>query len=158
LRLRRAGRSIQIRLSGEEAAALRNLADELRSLLESENRDDPVEGRLFPDAYESPEEAKEYRAMVEDELREARLSSLAGVQAALGSAGRVDTVLGPEQVDAWLTVLTDLRLAIGTRLEVTEESMSEEVDPADPRGPTMSMLHWLGWVQESLLEEIQENG
>lgn len=155
---RAAGSKIKVRLTAEEARVLGRLIGELRSLLEAGAKDDPVEGRLFPAAYESDEDAGEYRSMVEDDLRRGKLESLDAVEGVLDAAGKVNTVLTPDQVDAWLTVLTDLRLAIGTRLEVTEEAMSKDVDPDDPRAPTMSLLHWLGWTQEMLLEEIQPGG
>ena len=49
-------------------------------------------------------------------------------------------------------MLTDLRLAIGARLEVTEELMSADVGPEDERAPALVTLHWLGWLQEMLLK------
>jgi hypothetical protein len=51
-------------------------------------------------------------------------------------------------------LLTDLRLAIGTRLDVTEEKMSDDIDPDDPEAAALSVLHWLGWVQGTILEAI----
>ena len=53
-------------------------------------------------------------------------------------------------------MLTDIRLALGTRFDVTQEKMSHELDPNDPEAPGMSVLHWLGWVQEMLIEIVTE--
>lgn len=62
----------------------------------------------------------------------------------------------PEEIDSWLSVLTDLRLAIGTRLGVSEESMLEEIEPTHPDAPAYAVLHWLGWLQETFLDAVQE--
>ena len=51
--------------------------------------------------------------------------------------------------------LTDLRLALGTRLGVDEERMGAAVDPAGPDAAAMTVLHWLGWVQEGILSALQ---
>ena len=42
-------------------------------------------------------------------------------------------MLDRDQADAWLRALNDIRLVLGTRLEVTEDTYEEDVDPEDPR-------------------------
>jgi hypothetical protein len=64
------------------------------------------------------------------------------------------TTLSPEEGEAWVRALTDMRLAIGTRLDVTEETMSTEPDPDDPSAAPLQILHWLGWLQESILDQM----
>jgi hypothetical protein len=44
-----------------------------------------------------------------------------------------------------------MRLAIGARLEVTEEKMNQAMDANGPDAPAWAVLHWLGWLQESIL-------
>jgi hypothetical protein len=39
---------------------------------------------------------------------------------------------------------------------VDEESMSHDVDPDAPDAVAMSVLHWLGFLQESLLEHVSQ--
>ncbi|MDQ3767442.1 MAG: DUF2017 domain-containing protein [Actinomycetota bacterium] len=143
--------AVRVRLGADEAELLRRLASEMRTMLDSHVSGDPVVQRLFPDAHLSPEEAADFRALTEDDLSAAKRSALDRVTRNLETEGRLDVTLGQADVDAWLSVLTDLRLAIGTRLEVTEELMSEDVDPSDERAPALATLHWLGWVQEMLL-------
>ena len=58
-----------------------------------------------------------------------------------------------EQADAWLGCLNDLRLVLGTRLEVTEDT-ELDLRRDDPRAQALTVYGWLGWLQESLLEAM----
>ena len=140
-----------MRLEAGEADLLRRLAAEMRTMLESHVAGDPVVQRLFPDAHTGSEEAAEFRSLTQDDLSAVKRSALQRMVTSLGTEDRLDVTLTTAEVDSWLSVLTDLRLAIGTRLEVTEELMSARVDPGDERAPALATLHWLGWVQEMLL-------
>jgi hypothetical protein len=72
----------------------------------------------------------------------------------LGDSGRVSATLSTSEAHLWLTALTDIRLAIGVRLDVSEEDMGREPDPADPDGLALVVLHWLGWLQETMVENL----
>lgn len=143
---------VRVRLGEDEAGLLRRLVAEMRTMLEAHIAGDPVMQRLFPDAHVSSAEAADFRALTEDDLSAAKRSALEAVAQSLGTEGRLEITLQEADVDAWLSVLTDLRLAIGARLEVTEELMSADVDPEDERAPALVTLHWLGWLQEMLLK------
>jgi hypothetical protein len=139
-------------LDQDEATLLRHLIDEMKTLLEADlPRVDPVTARLFPDAHEDTEEAESYRSLIGHELRTAKLEALEAVSSRLGKSGALETSIPEDEVTPWLTLVNDLRLAIGTRLEVDETKMGSELDPEHPDTPAMSVLHWLGWVQESIL-------
>jgi hypothetical protein len=148
-----------LQLEEHEAGLLRELVGETRTLLEADvPRADPVIARLFPDAYEDPEPAEAYREMVGDELRREKLRSLAAVSESLGPSGHAAVELSADLASAWLAWLTDVRLAVGTRLGVTEETMGGEVDPESAEAPAYEVLHWLGWIQESIIERIGRPG
>lgn len=150
---------IELRLERHEARLLGELLDEMEKLLEAElPREEPVTGRLFPQAYQDPDDDAKYRDLVGDELRTEKLHAVRTVRGQLGGRGGVRAKISPAEMTRWLTLLTDLRLAIGTRLEMTEEKMSVEPQPDDPEGPALSVLHWLGWVQESLLAAMSDLG
>jgi hypothetical protein len=73
-----------------------------------------------------------------------------------GSAGAVLT-LKPEESRQWLGALNDLRLAIGTRLEVADDDDSSELyalPDEDPRKPMVMAYLWLGGLQETLVETL----
>jgi hypothetical protein len=134
-----------------EAQLLRNLTTEYRALLESGriDRGDPIYDRLFPSAYEAPKDEAAYRELIGDDLQTHKLEALDVV-----TKGLENTTVDVEGDDfeAWIRTLTDLRLAIGTRLEVDEERMAAEPDPRDPDAQSLQILHWLGWITEGLLE------
>jgi hypothetical protein len=152
------GKDPVLKLDAQERDLMHQLLDELRTLLEADlPRVDEVTRRLFPDAFDDPGESTKFRELVGDELRSAKLAAVDALdeQLAARSGG---IALEPETTPGLLAVLTDLRLAIGTRLGVTEEKMQIEPDPSDPEAPAMSVLHWLGWIQESVLGEIDGRG
>jgi hypothetical protein len=138
----------------------------------SEPPADPVLARLFPDAYGGPEakpeddEARafsaEFRRYTENDLRaRKRDDALAVIRSldALTVAGNGGAVLklGPEESHRWLGALNDLRLAIGTRLEVTDDEDGDELyrlPDSDPRKPMVMAYLWLGGLQESLVETL----
>ncbi len=140
-----------------EARLLRELVAEMKLLLEVDiPPTDPVLERLFPQASDDPEEAALYRELVGSELKAVKVEALRLVADRLGQRGPLETSIPEEEWDAWLSLLTDMRLAIGTRMQVTEAMMEAELDPEDPDTPAMSVLHWLGWVQGSMLAAIQQ--
>lgn len=117
---------------------------------------DPALARLLPDAYgDDDDAAADFRRYTEADLRSGKRSNAAAVLAALApyaeTGGRV--LLDREQQDAWLGCLNDLRLVLGTRLEVTEET-DFDPDSDDPRQQALLVYGWLGWLQESLLDKM----
>jgi Domain of unknown function (DUF2017) len=157
---KRLGRDrIRVRLGLDEVAVLRGLPEQLRAVL-TEGADDPVNRRLFPPAYLEAEDAErdaEYRRLMQDELVQGKLAKLEVVTGTLdrgSSTVRRWTVdLTAEEAAAWLGVLNDLRLALGVRLDITED-FDGQVDDADPRAPGMHLLSYLGWLEEHLLEAL----
>ncbi len=144
----------------------------------SEPPADPVLQRLFPDAYGDPgarpadaQEAAEQRARsaefrryTENDLRAGKRENALAVvhslnelsSAAAGEGGAV-LKLSPEQSRRWLGALNDLRLAIGARLEITDEDEADDLyrlPDEDPRKPMVMAYLWLGGLQESLVATL----
>ncbi|MBG0828382.1 DUF2017 domain-containing protein [Planomonospora sp. ID67723] len=119
----------------------------------SERPTDPVLARLFPSAYEDDESSAEFRRYTEATLRDAKRTD---AQTMLDSAapGRVE--LTGEQAQAWVRALNDVRLALGTRLEVTEETHEEltAMSEEDPRYPAYLTYDWLTYLQDSLVRAL----
>ncbi len=149
-RIRRTrGGTYEIRLPEPERTLLGNLADQLRELL-AETTDDPSVRRLFPTAYhDDPERDREYQQLVRDELLERRLAALATVEATLGAEE-----LDEEQLSAWLSSLNDLRLVLGTRLDVSEELL--DVDADDPDAPAYAVYEYLGFLLSEVVDALTE--
>ncbi|MEU0410457.1 DUF2017 domain-containing protein [Streptomyces griseorubiginosus] len=141
----------------------------------SEPPSDPVLRRLFPDAYSDPEGAPqaaeaeeqraysaEFRRYTENDLRAGkRDSALVVIRTldALHSAGEGGAVLklSVEESRQWLGALNDLRLAIGSRLDITDEEDTDllyRLPDEDPRKPMVMAYLWLGGLQETLVTTL----
>jgi hypothetical protein len=169
----RGGRArIVAQLDAQEAAVLRGLVDEVRRMLDgrtaerpadeleeltglrtgpSEKPDDPVLARLLPDfATDDGALSSALRSLHEPELIEAKHGAAAVVLETLPPAGgRVE--LTPDQADAWLAALNDVRLALGTALDVSED-MPDDLPADDPRASHLGVYHWLTYVQDGLVQ------
>jgi hypothetical protein len=156
----RAGRegALTVSLAEEELGLLRSLPEQLRDVFEGDE-DDPARSRLFPRAYLDPtaeSEEAEWQALVGPSLLRERLDALALITVTLdratseGDWWQID--LTPEEVQAWLGVLNDTRLVLGTRLGVTEEE--RDLDPADPEAGPYALYQWLTWVQADLVQQL----
>ncbi len=147
---------MRVALDRHESALLRDVAEQTRALFEEQDDRDPVIQRVFPDAYESQEDARAFKELTESELRSSKVAALESLIETLDRSNSVKLALTSDEVEAWLTALTDMRLALGTRIDVTEEMMNKDVDPEDPDAGTLYLLHWLGWLQESMLEAMTQ--
>jgi hypothetical protein len=143
-----------IRLNALEVAILGGIVDEVIDLIEAGDGADPVTKRLFPDAYESQEDARAFKEMVEDELKSTKLRTLRLVGDCVHDGRKVEVHLGPEEAHAWLTALTDMRLALGARVGATEEKMAARHSPTDPDARDMASIHWLARLQDSMLRAV----
>jgi hypothetical protein len=62
-------------------------------------------------------------------------------------------LLTPEEAEAWLAALNDVRLALGSTLGIDADTPDELADD-DPRAPHLGVYHWLTWMQDSLLQAV----
>ena len=147
--------------------------------------EDPVLVRLLPDAYAPPpaaaappvspdaqqvraENGTEFRRYTETGLRQLKGGRARAVRADLdaGEGESVDVRLDGPRALEWLTVLTDLRLALATRIGLATEADAAELDAAearalrgrdpveDPRLGVHRVYTWLGWLQETLVRAM----
>lgn len=174
-RRRRDGR-LEASLSADEVGLLRRVVTEMLELLgddraadeqdplarmvgigdTTQTPDDPALARLFPDAYPGdPDAAGDFRRYTEDSLREQKRAAAEDVSAQLPHAGGT-LVLDVEQARTWLRALNDVRLALGTRLGVTEEAHDEfaGMAPDDPRYPGFAAYDWLSFLLETLVRAL----
>ncbi|MGI8612358.1 MAG: DUF2017 domain-containing protein [Nocardioidaceae bacterium] len=129
--------------------------------------DDPVLQRLLPDAYRDDDEsAAEFRRFTERGLRGAKVTNARTVIESLvvggmqdvtpepGDDGPVEVDLDAAQVQSWLRTLTDIRLALATRLGIEDDEHDWSHDRDDPAAGMHDIYDWLGFVQETLLAAI----
>jgi hypothetical protein len=137
----------RLELPREERDVLRTLPAQLRELLAEET--DPALRRLFPPAYaDDPAREAEFREMVRDELLEGKLAAIATMEATLDAER-----LTEEELLAWLGALNDLRLVLGTRLDVTEETDFEDFQ-GDAREGVAALYRYLGALEEDVVEAL----
>jgi hypothetical protein len=139
---------IELRLSRDERRLLISLAGELRSLLEGEPGD-PSLRRLFPPAYDDEADERGYREIMGSELLTGRREALELVERTADSKR-----LSAEEADTWLRALNDLRLVLGTRLDVQEDTFASDLRPDDPNAPALAIYGYLSWIQEQLVAAL----
>jgi hypothetical protein len=171
-RARRSG-GVEAQFDAAELTILRSLVSQILGLVEpgatgddpleralgigaAEVPSDPVLARLFPSAYQDEELSAEFRRYTEASLREAKRADAQTLLETMdaGSSGRIE--LTEEQAQAWLRALNDVRLALGTRLDVTEEVHNEiaGMPEDDPRFPAFVTYDWLTYLQDTLVRAL----
>ncbi|MFB7917673.1 DUF2017 domain-containing protein [Streptomyces sp. NPDC056061] len=135
----------------------------------SERPADPALARLFPDAYGDDDSelraaSAEFRRFTENDLRSRKREDALAVVRTLdaltisGDGGAV-LELSADECRNWLGALNDLRLTIGTRLDVSDSDEGEggslyRLPDSDPRKPMVMTYLWLGALQETLVETL----
>lgn len=145
------GGEFDLRLPDGERQMLREVLPQLRTALEGDAAHDPGFKRLFPKAYvQDPEHEAEYQALVGDELLTKRLAQIDTVLATI-SRERITE----DELLAWMGAVNDLRLVLGTRLDVSEET-DLDVDPSHPDAGAYGLYAYLGWLLELLVDAVAE--
>jgi hypothetical protein len=134
----------ELRIPQSERALLRQLVAELRELLPTE---DPAVGRLFPPAYAEDVQANdEYARLMHDDLLAERTAALDTFERTI-DARRVSQ----DDLAAWMGSVNDLRLVLGTRLDVTEEMYERPLTEDTPNASQLAVYHYLGWLEEQIV-------
>jgi Domain of unknown function (DUF2017) len=156
VKVRRRGELIRLRLDSIETRLLARLIDDLLEVLSADVvgiAGDAVQRRLFPSGYRDDDAADiEFRSLTELSLRTERCerarqcaAELAGVPAVLN--------LTDEAGQRWIQVLNDVRLALGTQLDVTEDD-DPDIDPDDPLAAQRAIYYWLTGAQDSIVRAL----
>lgn len=129
--------------------------------------EDPVLARLFPTAYPDDQEAAaEFRRFTEGGLRDGKAAAAGAIIDCLEEAGlpaqltedglHVDVELTEDEAETWLRSFTDIRLALATRLEITDgdEEYWYSLPDEDPRSQAHDIYEWVGYLQETLVSAL----
>ena len=153
---RRRGDQLVARLVDAEAGIVGLLLDQLEQLLDADTTDaggDPVLDRLFPAGHRGdPRLAQDYRELTESSLRSGKAEDLAIVRAGLPTGGG-EVRLDRDQAAAWLRTSNDLRLALGTRLDIRADT-EPTVDLTGEEGQQLAVYYWLTALQGSLVDAM----
>jgi hypothetical protein len=171
----RHGRTVTARFSSDEASIILSLTSQLIEMLVGRSNEsiaaedpqaarmgigaltalppDPALARLLPNAYRDDDEAaSDYRRFTEVSLVERKISNARAVAMSVtatpsGLRRTVNIQLDDAGVQSWLRTLTDLRLVLAERLNITTD------DHHTDNGTMTTIYDWLGYLQATLLEE-----
>ena len=164
------GGKLTLKLDAAELGVLTQLFDQMAELLEdpdSENNSDPLAkllnmsgstqisedpalARLFPDGYSGDEHASaDFRRFTEQDLRAQKIAALSVARETLAEWSGKSTVT-PQQAQHWLKALNDLRLVLGTRLEITDEDDGYH----DSDEPGIQLYNYLTYLQGTLIDAL----
>ncbi len=164
------GGKLTLNLDAAEQGVLSQLFDQMTELLDDRENElgtdplaqllnmagstqiseDPALARLFPDGYSDDEHASaDFRRFTEQDLRAQKQAALATVQGTLsGWSGKVS--ITSQQAQDWLKAINDLRLVLGTRLEITDEVETDfEADE-----PGIHLYNYLTYLQGTLIDAL----
>lgn len=121
--------------------------------------EDEVLRRLLPNAYgdEDPAASAEFRRFTEGGLRERKAAAASSLLASLapveGQGGRVQ--LDPDGARSWLSALNDIRLALGTRLGVSDDGDPfGDLADDDPARWAWAVYDFTTHLQETLVRSL----
>ncbi|GAA2791022.1 DUF2017 domain-containing protein [Crossiella cryophila] len=183
---RRDGGQLVAELTQQEAAVLRGMVSQIKEMLEeradeapqdelalitgirtgpSTPPDNRIVARLLPDFHRGDEDgdlppadadsAAALRSIYEPQLLEAKTGVAEVVLTTCPRDGGV-AALSEEQAEAWLSAINDVRLALGTALDISEDTPEEplEGETDDTRSAHMGVYQWLTWVQDTLIATL----
>ena len=142
---RRRNGNYSVNLSVEERGLLSDLVDQLREMLSTDN---PALRRLFPPPYGDDEERNAgYSVLAGAELIEKRLAVLDLVASTLQAEE-----LSEDEVESWMRCINDIRLVLGTVLDVTHEG--DVPADGDPQAPMYAAYEYLGMLLERIVRSL----
>lgn len=136
----------QVALGPEDRAILRALPEQLRQALLADPADDDLR-RLSPPAYAHDQGSEqEYRELIGPQLQESRTEALETLAKTSDA-----TELSEEEMNCWARALNDIRLWLGTMLDVSEDMEEDELDD-----PSHLLYQILTYLQGSVIEALME--
>ncbi len=158
MKVTRHGESVRVRLGLAEAHVLDQVLGELQEFLAQDALEpsDPVRERLYPAAYDDSAASAAFRELTEAELQKERGDRVERCRADLRDARslvRADLNLSSEAADRWIRVLNDMRLVLGTQLDVAEDD-DYQLRPGDPDVHLRARYVWLTALQDMLVTTL----
>ncbi len=140
-----------VKISDDERQLLRELPGELVGLIES-GEDDRSTFRLFPRAYDNDLGRQvEYDRLMRDDLQNRHVEALHVLQQ---TADAKD--LSQEEADAWIRAINQLRLVLGTRLDINENTTEEDFPAEGPTASAYALYAYLTDLQVCTVEAMSE--
>jgi hypothetical protein len=133
-----------INLPEADRQTLTGFIDQLEQLLHADVQD-PRLRRLFPVAYhDDPDRDAEYQGYMQEELQQSRLNSIAMTRDVLAQ----EEPLTEAQLHGFMMIINNLRLVLGTLLDVDESADTDDIEESDPLFGQAQLYGYLGWLLE----------
>ncbi len=132
----------EVELPVEARQTLLSLAQGLEAVQTSGR---PETKRLFPTAY--PHDAERdagYQIFAQDQLIEGRRQAIEVLARTVEAPA-----LSTDELQAWMGIVNDLRLVLGTMLDVSEDD--DRFDLEGPDGQARLLYHYLGEIMSSMV-------
>ena len=153
--VRRAARDrFELRLEDQERRILGSLVAELRGTLDDPAARAPggVLARLYPPAFPDDDAASAgFADLVHADLAETRRDRVAVMEATIDAES-----LDEAQATAWLGVLNDARLVLGTSLGFEEDAPDDLPSDDDPDAMRHAVFADLGWLVGGFTDALAE--
>jgi len=148
--LRREGDGFHLAVRPDDRRVVVDLIVQLRDAVLAGTGDDRFR-RLFPAAYHQDAELDdEYQRLMHGELLASRLDSLNRTHELLVRDDEADVImLTEEELDSLMKSVNDLRLVLGTLLDIQENEPA--IDEDDPAYPQYHLYSYLGWLLEWII-------
>jgi hypothetical protein len=145
-----------LQLEVDEMKLLKSLRQRLRHLLLDPNRAPKVIDRLFPASHLKDAKAEaEHRRLVGETMFERRLEALDRFEETLKRADRHRRLeLSAAEADLWLHVLNDIRLVLGTELDIRDNDWRRHPPRSRAEAQSYAFLIKMTILQETMLEAL----
>lgn len=121
-----------------------NLLEQLSTMLVDGG---PALRRLFPQPYGDDEERNAgYAVLAGSELVDRRLEAIGAMRSSIS-----DEIVTAEQLDSWMRTINDLRLVMGTLLDIDDET---DMPTDDDHEDLFLAYEHLGYVLESIVSAL----
>src|SRR5262249_7144915 len=136
-----------VSLRPEDRSMLAELARQSRELLESEDpSSDPAVARLFPAAYrDDPLMSLDFEQTMGEAPKNGKVEALTTLERTAEAKE-----LSEEELLLWMGAVNDMRLVLGTRIEITEESTEDDFPEDDPDRDGYLVYGYLTWLEGSM--------
>lgn len=148
--IRREGDGFVLSVRPDDRRVVVDLVAQLRDAILDGTGDERFR-RLFPAAYHQDADLdEEYQRLMHGELLASRLDSLNRAHELLSRDADADFIsLSEDEIDSLMKSVNDLRLVLGTLLDIQENEPS--IDEDDPAYPQVHLYSYLGWLLEWII-------
>lgn len=136
---------------GIEPAVRAWIVEMAEALEETIGTDNPDIRRLFPTAYpHDPERDAGYQIFARGEQIERKHTAIETMRATVDAK-----TFTADELSAWMGIINDLRLVLGTRLDVSEDD--RKIKRSDPNAEAHHLYRQLGLIMEYMVDALSYN-